>query len=151
MKITTMWTIRADMRYHRHDLPDWVGMNSDQCDYMPDWNSYLPYRGWSIDLHTKFLYLPVANYDFPHTISSCSFLCSIQPSPKNTKFSHRCRSLYATIMSLQRVEYTLSTAYTEYCIIPRSTVSRSQPVSHLPADHVVLNSLHSHNDKSTNE
>jgi len=34
-------------------------------------------------------------------------------------------------------------------MIPRSTVSHSQPVSHLSAD--VLNSLHSHNSKLTNE
>jgi len=39
-----------------------------------------------------------------------------------------------------------NTAYTNYSIIPRSTVSRSEPVSHLLAD-VVLNSLHSHNYK----
>jgi len=40
-------------------------------------------------------------------------------------------------------------AYTEYLIIPRSTVSHTQPVSHrlithLWADHVVLQSKHSH-------
>jgi hypothetical protein len=34
---------------------------------------------------------------------------------------------------------------TAYCIIRRWTVSRSQPVFHLVADHVILNSLHSHN------
>jgi len=41
-------------------------------------------------------------------------------------------------------ELTPSTAYTRYTFIPRSTVSRSQPVSHLLAD-VLLKSLHSHN------
>jgi len=35
-------------------------------------------------------------------------------------------------------------------MIPRSTVARSQPDSHLSAD-VVLNSLHLHNYKLTNE
>jgi len=53
--------------------------------------------------------------------------------------------------SLHRVQHTLSTAYAAYCIIPRSTVSRSQPVSHLSADHVVFNSLHWHNYELTNE
>jgi len=42
-------------------------------------------------------------------------------------------------------------AYTVYCIISRSTVSRTQPVFHLSADHVVLNSLDSHNYKLTSE
>ena len=49
------------------------------------------------------------------------------------------------------MQHTLNTAYTTYCIIPTSTVSRSQPVSHLSADHVGLNSLHSHNYELTNE
>jgi len=44
-----------------------------------------------------------------------------------------------------------SAAYIKYSIIPRSTVSRSQPVSHLSADVVVLNSLHSHNYKLSNQ
>jgi len=43
------------------------------------------------------------------------------------------------------------TAYTAYCIMPTPTVSRSQPVSHLLADHVVLNSLHSHHYELSNE
>ena len=38
-----------------------------------------------------------------------------------------------------------------YCILPRSTVSCSQPVSHLSADHVVFNSLHLHIYDLTNE
>jgi len=54
-------------------------------------------------------------------------------------------------MSQHWVEHTPSTAHPTYCIIPRSTVFRSQPVSHLSADHVVLNSLHSRNYKLTNE
>jgi hypothetical protein len=41
-----------------------------------------------------------------------------------------------TEYSIQRVQNTMSTAYTAYCIIPRSTASRSQPVSHLLADYV---------------
>jgi len=51
----------------------------------------------------------------------------------------------------------LCTVCIKYTIIPRSTVSCSQPVyhsqavSHLPVDDVVLNSLRSHNDKPTNE
>ena len=65
------------------------------------------------------------------------------------------RSRVNTEYSIHRVQHTPCTAYTEYCIHhvinPRSTVSRSLPVSHLSADHVVLNSLHSHNYKLTNE
>ena len=38
-----------------------------------------------------------------------------------------------------------------YCIIQTSTVSRSQPVSHLSVDIVVSNVPHSHNYKLTNE
>ena len=38
-----------------------------------------------------------------------------------------------------------------YCIIPRSTVSRIQPVSPFSADHVVVNSLHSINYNLTME
>ena len=63
----------------------------------------------------------------------------LTPSTANTEFG------------IHWVQHTLSTAYTTYCIIPRSTVSHSQPVSHLSADHVLLNFLHSHNYKLTNE
>jgi len=45
----------------------------------------------------------------------------------------------------------VSTASTAYCIIRRSTVFRSQAVSHLSAEHVVLNSLHFHNYKLPNK
>ena len=38
-----------------------------------------------------------------------------------------------------------------YCIIPRSTDSWSQPVSHLSANHDVLDSLHYHDYNSTNQ
>ena len=55
-----------------------------------------------------------------------------------------------TEYSIQRVQHTPSTAYTAYCSIPRLTVSHSQPVSQLSVDHVVLNSLHSHDYKLTN-
>jgi len=56
-----------------------------------------------------------------------------------------------TLYSTHWVQHTLSTTYTAYCIIPRSTDSRSQPVSQLSADRNVLNSLHSHNYELTNE
>jgi len=49
------------------------------------------------------------------------------------------------------VLYTLSNTYSAHCVISRLTVCCSQPVSHLSADCVVLNSLHSRNYKSTNE
>jgi len=77
------------------------------------------------------------------------------PSTAYTEYSiHRVQhtpSTAYTEYNIHRVTHTLSTTYTAYCIIPRSTVSRSQPVSHLWADHVVLNSLHSHNYELTNE
>jgi len=56
-----------------------------------------------------------------------------------------------TKYSIHRAQRTPSTAYTTYCIIPTSTVSRSQPVFHIPADPVVLNCVHSHNCELTNE
>jgi len=49
----TMGRIRADMSNHGYDLPDWVGMTSYRCIYMTDRDSYLLYRGWQIDSHTK--------------------------------------------------------------------------------------------------
>jgi len=117
------------MRNHGYDMSDWISMTSYRCNYMPDQNSYLPYRGWSIYSHTKFTKVPVSHDDLPCTLSSLSFLSSILPSPKNTKLSHCSLSLHTMINSYPQVEHTTSTAYTEYCIIPRSTVSCSQPVS----------------------
>jgi hypothetical protein len=29
-----------------YKIPDSVGMTSYRCDYTPDWDSYLLYRGW---------------------------------------------------------------------------------------------------------
>jgi len=60
-------------------------------------------------------------------------------------------STVSTEYCIHRVLYTLSTAYTAYCIIQRSTVSRPQPVSQLSVARVVLNSPHSHNYELTNE
>ena len=77
------------------------------------------------------------------------------PSTAYTEYSiHRVQHTSSTAYteySIHRVQHTLSTAFTAYYIIPRPSVSRSQPVSHLSADHVVLNSLHSHNYELTNE
>jgi len=60
-------------------------------------------------------------------------------------------STASTEYSIHRVKHTLSTAYTAYCIIPTTTVSCYQPVSHLAADHDVQNHLHAHNYKLANE
>jgi len=60
-----IWRIRADMRNQEYDLRDWVGKTSYRCDYMPDRESYLPYRGSSIDSHT--------------TLSKSQFLMMISP------------------------------------------------------------------------
>jgi len=54
-------------------------------------------------------------------------------------------------MSQHRVQHTPKAVYTEYCIIPRSTLSRSQWVFHLLGNLVVLNSLHCDNDEVTSE
>jgi len=35
-------------------LPDQFGRTSYWCNYTADWDSYLPYKGWYIDSHTKF-------------------------------------------------------------------------------------------------
>ena len=98
-KSRTLWRIRADMRNRRYNLPDWVGKTSYQCNYMPDWDLYPLYLGWSIDSHTKFSSLPVSHDDFPYHLSSLSFSSAILPSPKNTKLSHRALSLHAMIKS----------------------------------------------------
>jgi len=52
--MTMIWRIRADMRNQGYDLPDGVGKTSYWCYYTPDLESYLLYRGWSIDSHTEF-------------------------------------------------------------------------------------------------
>jgi len=49
-----IWRIQADMRNQGYDLPDWVEKTSYRCYFALDWDSYLLYRGWSIDSHTKF-------------------------------------------------------------------------------------------------
>jgi len=54
-----------------------------------------------------------------------------------------------TPAGFQWLRYILQ-MYAAYCISPRGTVSRSQPVSELLAILVVLNSLHSHNYELTN-
>jgi len=54
MKMGAIWRIRADMRNQGYDLPDWVRKTSYRCLFVPDRNVNLPYRGWSIDSHTKF-------------------------------------------------------------------------------------------------
>jgi len=54
MKMRTIWRIRAEMKNPGYDLADWVGKASYRCNYAPDRDSCLPYRGWSIDSHMKF-------------------------------------------------------------------------------------------------
>jgi len=112
------------MRNQGYDLPDWVGQTLYKWNYMPDWDSYLLHRGWSIDSHMKFSQVPVSHDDFPHLLPSLSFSFSILPLPKNTKLSDRspCHdqesspSTAYTEYSLHQVQHTLSTAYTAYCI-----------------------------------
>ena len=63
-----IWRIRAAIRKQGYNLPDWVQKTSYGCYYPPDRDTYLPYRGWSIDSHTKFLLVPVFHDDFPHLL-----------------------------------------------------------------------------------
>jgi len=56
-----------------------------------------------------------------------------------------------TELSIYLVQHTVSTACTRYCIIPTSTVVRSQPVSYSFAHYIRLNLLFSHNHELTNE
>jgi len=95
--------------------------------------------------HTQNSLSPSVSWWFPPSsmISLCLVLNSTITWEQEVKSSH-------SISPCHNHEITPSTAYTKYSIIPRSTDSRSQPVSHLSAD-VVLNSLHSHNYKLTNE
>jgi hypothetical protein len=67
----------------------------------------------------------------------------------STSYTKYCTHRVLHTLSTGYTEYcihrgldTPSAAYTESCIFPRSTVSRSQAVSHLSADLTVLNSAH---------
>jgi len=77
------------------------------------------------------------------------------PSTAYTEYSiHRVQhtpSTAYTEYSIHRVQHTLSTTYTAYRFIRRSNIPHSQPVSHLSANHVVLNSPHSPTYELTNE
>jgi len=99
MKMRTMWRIREDQRNHGYNLPDWVHKTSSGCYYTSDRDSYLQYRGWSIDSHTKFFPVPVSHDDFPHLLWFLSLLCSTLPSPKITKWSLPSLSLHGIIIS----------------------------------------------------
>jgi len=118
MKMRTILRIRADLRNQGYDLPDWVYKTSDHCYYPPNGDWYLPYRGWKIDPHTKFSYVPVFLDDFPYLPWSPSFFCSTLSSPKNTKFSHPSQSLHAMIMIYHRVQHTSSTASSQIDSLP---------------------------------
>jgi hypothetical protein len=119
-----------------------------------------------------FYQVPVSHDDSPHLVSSLSILSSTLPSPKNTKLSHSALSLHAMLKSLTlstpypeysiyKVQHTPSRAYTEYSIhsvlhtlytaSSQDRLSNFQPVRHLLADHVVLNSRHSHNYELTKD
>jgi len=78
-----------------------------------------------------------------HHLRTLSLVIPLYPS--------RLWSRVNTKGSIHPLRYTLCTVCDTNCIIPTSTVSRSQTVSHLLADHVVVNSPHSPNYKLTNE
>ena len=145
MKMTTIWKIRADMRNQEYEFPDWVQKTSYRCYNPPDRDSYLPYREWEIESPTKFSSVPVSDADFPHLLSSLSFLSSALPSPKNTKLCHPSPSLHAEIMSDHQVLHTAS--------IASSQVWMSLPPSHILISWRMLYSTlyipHSHNHELT--
>ena len=167
MQIRMRWTIWADMTNQTYDLPDWLGKTLYQCYDMPDWDIYLLNQRWLVESHMNFSEVPVCNDDFPQQLSCFSFSSSTLPSPRNTQLCHCSLSLHAIIKSWHRAQYILSTSYTEYsvyrvqyswsttytayCIIRWLTVSSSQPVFDLSADHIVLNSLHHHYYETFNE
>ena len=78
MKIRTIWRIWSAMGNQEYDLPDRVPQDSYRRYFPLNWTSYLPYQGWSIDLHTKF--------------SKSHFLMMITPISPNLSLS--CAQLY---------------------------------------------------------
>jgi hypothetical protein len=125
--------MRVDMRNERYIRPDSVRRTSHWCYEAADRVLYLLYRGCSVDLRTKFSQVPVSQNDFPHLLSSLSFLSSTLPSRKNTYPSHRTLSLNAVIQGSHRVQHTLSIEYTEYNIhrvlLTLCTPSSQDPLS----------------------
>jgi len=96
-------------------------------------------------------------------LSSISFLSSTQPLPTNTKSHNSSLSRYAVIQTWNQVQHTPLNAYTNYYThrvlhVPSIALSLDlpspapswSPISHCSADHIVLRSLHSHNDILTN-
>jgi len=82
----TIWRKRVDMRNQGYQMPNCVKKSTYRCSYLPDREWDLPYWEWSIDLDTKFSYVPVSHNDFPHILASLSFSSSNLPSPKNMKW-----------------------------------------------------------------
>jgi len=164
------WYGRAEMRNQGNDWPNWVEKTSYQWYYhrigtptccigngkltcTP--NSPSPSFSWSFPLSSLISLFCVFNSTIclEHEVkSSLSMLWSWV----NTKYSihrvHRVQHIPKTAYTepcIHWVLHTAITAYTDYYIIPRSTVLCSQPVTHPSVDLVVLNSLHSHNHKLT--
>jgi len=102
--------------------------------------------------------LAMVNWLTHEILSSPSFSWWFPPFPLISLFlglsstiteEHKVKSPLS-ISQCYNHELTPSTAYPNYSIIPRLTVSRSQPVSHILAD-IAFNSLHTHHYKFTNE
>jgi hypothetical protein len=77
-----MGWIQVDTRNLGYNLPDWVGNTSYWYNYTLDWDSYLPYLGSYIDLHTKF-----SKSQFLMMISPISS----HPSPSRPELYHHLR------------------------------------------------------------
>jgi len=92
--------------------------------------------------------LPLLSQLHPPSLPSSS---TTQPSSQNTKLRHPSLSLcmrWSTVNTQNSIRWVLHTPHTASS---QQLLSSTPSQSHLSADHVVLNSLHSHNSELTNE
>jgi len=124
------------MKNQGGNQPDWVAKTVYRCDYTPDWDLDIAYRGWLIDSHSKFSYVPVSHDDLSHLLSSLSSSSSTQPSPMNRKMRHPSQS-----SPHHDEKLTPSTAYSEFsihCILHKTiTASSQQPLSPTPIQSLI--------------
>jgi len=162
----------VDLRNQGYNLPDWVGSphigvithQIRNCTWCIG-EGKLTCTGNSLKSQFLTMISPICSHlslscpQFYHHIRIQSLVIalylSMPWSSVNTEYrihwvQHTPSTPY-TEYSIHQVQHTLSTAYIVYCIIRRSTVFHSQPVSHLWEDNVILNYLHSDNYQVTNK
>jgi hypothetical protein len=124
----------------------WLGLEVPGSAFLPAGSGLVPAISGMVNLLAhKILVSSSFSWWFPSSPLISVFLVL----NSTITYEHEVKSALS-ISPCHNHELTPSTAYTKYSIIPRSTDSHSQPVPHLSAD-VVLNSLHSHNSKLTDE